>query len=184
MATPRKTAQSRPAGVKAPTDHQQPTPASSWKKAGAVLTLPSGNTMRLKNPGIMELAHQGLIPNALMSYIMDSVTKGSTELTGEDIMSDANVKVEDMFDMMANAIMMMAVDPQVYPVPEEGQARDDNLLYIDEIDEQDKLFIWQWATGGTADVEQFRQESTGVLGAMARLQGVEPAAKRASSRKR
>jgi hypothetical protein len=170
-----------PTARKAPQDHKTPTPASSWKKSGATLTLPSGNVMRLKNPGIMELAHQGLIPNALMATIMTSVQKGTTP-TNENIME--GLEVQDMFDMMANAIISMAVEPQIFPVPAEGEPRDPELLYIDDMDEQDKLFIWQWATGGTDDVEQFRGESSELLDALSGQQAVAVPAKRAAARKR
>jgi hypothetical protein len=176
MPAPRKTA-----AVKQPTDHQAPTPAKGWKKAGAVLTLPSGNTMRLKNPGIMELAHQGLIPNALMATIMTSVQKGQ-EPTADSLME--GVEVQDMFDMMANAIISMAVEPEIHPIPEAGEPRDPELLYIDEMDEPDKMFIWQWATGGTDDVEQFRRESGDVLAALSGQQAVAQKPQRTPARKR
>jgi hypothetical protein len=170
-----------PTARKAPQDYKAPTPAGSWKKSGAVLTLPSGNVMRLKNPGIMELAHQGLIPNALMATIMTSVQKG-TEPTAENLME--GLEVQDMFDMMANAIVSMAVEPQVFPIPDEGDPRNPELLYIDEMDEADKLFIWGWATGGTDDVEQFRRESSGLLDALSGQPAVAVPAKRTTSRKR
>lgn len=166
------------AGVTA--DHQQPTSAKGWKKSGATLVLPSGNVMRLKNPGIMELAHQGLIPNALMATIMESVQKG-TEPSAENLME--GLQVTDMFDMMANAIITMAVEPEVHPLPEEGETRDDELLYIDDIDEVDKLFIWQWATGGTDDVEQFRRESSDMLASLSGLPALEEKPQRVPARK-
>jgi hypothetical protein len=137
--------------------------------------------MRLKNPGIMELAHQGLIPNGLMSTIMDSVQKGQ-EPSADSLME--GVEVQDMFDMMANAIISMAVEPEIHPIPEAGEPRDPELLYIDEMDETDKMFIWQWATGGTDDVEQFRRESNNVLAALPGQQAVAEKPKRAPARKR
>lgn len=167
-AKPRK-ATTRPVTVSktavgTPGDHLAPTPASGWKKSGAVLQLPSGNVMRLKNPGIMELAHQGLIPNSLMSTIMDSIAKGKTDLKPEEML--VNLEVSDLFDMMSGAIISMAVEPEVHPVPEPGDPRDPELVYIDDISEEDQLFIWQWATGGTTDVEQFRRERASELAAL------------------
>lgn len=37
-------------------------------------------------------------------------------------------------------------------------ARDDDTLYADDVDITDKSFIFQFALGGTADLERFRQE--------------------------
>lgn len=165
-----------------PTTTPEPTPASAWKKTGDVLTLPSGNTLRVTNPGIMGLAHKGLVPNSLMTVIMDAVQKGK-EPKPEEIMSE-NLDIAEMFGMMDNAIIEMAQEPKVLPLPEEGEPRDPASLYIDEISDEDKTFLWQWATGGTADVEQFRRESTRDMGALLGQQAVAVPAKRAASRKR
>lgn len=40
-------------------------------------------------------------------------------------------------------------------------ARDEDTLYADEVSLEDKQFIFQFAMGGTADVERFRQEFNG-----------------------
>jgi hypothetical protein len=37
-------------------------------------------------------------------------------------------------------------------------ARDDELVYVDEVAEEDKMFLFQVVTGGTTDVESFREE--------------------------
>jgi hypothetical protein len=36
--------------------------------------------------------------------------------------------------------------------------RDEELLYADVVDLEDKQFIFQWCVGGTGDVESFREE--------------------------
>lgn len=36
--------------------------------------------------------------------------------------------------------------------------RDPNVLYADIVDMDDKMFIFQWALGGTHDLQQFREE--------------------------
>lgn len=205
MATKPRKAATRPQVVTKsragrPSDHQEPTAVKEWKKAATVLTLPSGNSIRVKNPGITELAHLGIIPNNLMAVIMDSVQKGA-EPDADQLME--NVEVTDMLDMMSNAICVIAVEPEIHPVPvwtEEDQAqelckleqvgkpaeqkKDLETLYIDEVDEEDKMFLWQWATGGTDDVEQFRQESGNMLASLSGQPAVAVPAKRAAARKR
>jgi hypothetical protein len=145
--------------------------------------------MKLKNPGIMSMAHQGLVPNGLMTLIMNSVSKGN-EPKAEEIF-DADLQIDELFAMIDSAIMMMAVDPEVHPSPvweeEDVEAercrrdqlgkvaeakQEDDKLYIGDITEEDKMFIWQWATGGTTDVEQFRRESGDMLGSLSGLQNV------------
>jgi hypothetical protein len=41
--------------------------------------------------------------------------------------------------------------------PEKESDRDPELLYVDEVDEDDKNFIMSWAFGGTSDLEKFRE---------------------------
>lgn len=44
-------------------------------------------------------------------------------------------------------------------------SRDEDTLYADEVSQEDKQFIFQFAVGGTADVERFREElRRGVVG--------------------
>lgn len=45
----------------------------------------------------------------------------------------------------------------------EEEYRDPEALYIDEVEMDDKMFIFGWAVGGTADLERFREESAAVL---------------------
>jgi len=60
---------------------------------------------------------------------------------------------------MLNIICVEAViEPKVHAVPAEGEERNDELLYVDEVDLNDKAFISQFVMGGTRDLAQFRGE--------------------------
>lgn len=37
--------------------------------------------------------------------------------------------------------------------------RNDDLLYVDDVDEEDKMFIFNYVVGGSADAERFRSEA-------------------------
>lgn len=61
--------------------------------------------------------------------------------------------------------------------------RDEDVLYVDQVSAEDKNFIFQFAMGGTADVERFRKElSSGVAG-ISKRQNVQGARKRPAGRK-
>lgn len=156
------------------------TSAKQWKKNTAVLELPSGQFMKCKNPGLTAIAHGGLIPNSLMGVVMDAIKEGR-EPSPAEILSD-QVDMDDMFAMMDKAVIAVAVEPAVLPVPvwdeddwgkdlctreQIGQIaehkRDPEQLYIDEVDGSDKEFIFGWVTGGTTDLEQFRAERANLL---------------------
>lgn len=135
--------------------------AEMKKKAGGLIELPSGFVMKFKNPGGMSVFMKaGLIPNSLMGVIQKSIDSGKDPDMSE-IVKDGQVDMEmanDMIEMMRNLFIQAAVDPQVHPIPEDESDRDDDLLYVDEVDEEDVMFIFQWLTGGTTNVAQFRRE--------------------------
>jgi hypothetical protein len=56
--------------------------------------------------------------------------------------------------------------------------REPGVLYVDMVAMEDKLFIFQWALGGTSDLEQFRKELGANVDALADGQGIRGAAKR------
>lgn len=57
-------------------------------------------------------------------------------------------------------------------------ARDPDVLYADQVDFGDKVFIFQWCLGGTRDLDQFRQELQTSVESMADGKGVPSKAKR------
>lgn len=64
----------------------------------------------------------------------------------------------------------------------EGE-RDDETLYVDEVSLEDKQFIFQFAMGGTADVERFRKELSGNVVGVPNGKGSKNKAKRPARRK-
>lgn len=149
--------------------------ASAWKKSNALdhdLEVPSGNVARVRRTPMEALVSAGVIPNPLMRIVEESF---STEGKG-----DVNIKFEDLdaeqmtavFELMDNVIVRCVIAPSVSPLPAEGEERDETRLYVDEVDMADKMFIFNFVVGGTADVEQFRQEQAAVLESLSSGEGV------------
>lgn len=59
----------------------------------------------------------------------------------------------------------------------EGE-RDADVLYSDEVDLDDKIFIFQWALGGTSNLENFRDEQRSSMGLVSDRKRPQGAAKR------
>lgn len=142
-------------------------------KKYAILELPSGITLKVRNPGGMSaFMTNGTIPNSLMGIIQKSVTQGTTPAP-EEILPEGGVDAQfitELSTMLNNILVMCAVEPPVQPVPEDEADRDDELLYADEFPEEDKMFIFQWVSGGTKDLESFRgqyQANVDAMGAVA-----------------
>ena len=138
------------------------TSVSEFKnKTGGLLPLPSGATIKVHQRGGMQaFLRAGVIPNSLMSIIQAAIDKGEKPDMSSVITDDGvdPQMLDDMLKLADNITIMVTVDPQIHEVPEDEDDRDDAVLYIDEISEEDKMFVFQWATGGTRDLDRFREE--------------------------
>lgn len=190
MATPRKTTARKPA-VKKSTE-SKPSSIKDFKsksKIKADLVLPSGAVVRVHNRGGMRMfLKSGMIPNGLMGIVQQSIEDG-TEPDMKDLFKGADDNDVDM-DMVND--MMIAVDnitvecwvlPPVLPIPDDEEDRDEDLLYVDEVLEEDKMFVFQWVTGGTSDLERFREEYQSSVDNLERRSNVGGTRKRASRAK-
>jgi hypothetical protein len=148
------------------------TSAKAWKKAsqGIQLELPSGNVVKARRPGVQNLLATGYLPDSLMPIINESIQKGKAlppSKIQETIDSNSSVLLEimDATDRIAAKCVIepvvryhrVEVDGEWEDIPDED--RDDEIVYTDDIDDGDKSFIFQWAMGGSADLERFRVES-------------------------
>ena len=158
---------------------QQVSDVSAFKKRnqGQTLTLPSGLTIQAKRVDLQTFVLRGTVPNPLMEIISDALQQGQKAdipaMMGVD-KGELNLDmVRDMYEMVTEVVVASVIAPKVHHVPGEGEIRDDDLLFVDEIDPDDQMFIWQWACGGTSDVERFREEARADMATLAEMQGVQ-----------
>lgn len=131
------------------------------KRVTGIFELPSGMVVKLRNPGgLKAFVDAGTIPNSLMP-IVDNALKGN-KTTADDIKAtpeDVSLKmVEEMVNFLDVLNIKCWVEPKLNPVPENDEDRDDDLVYVDEVEDMDKMFVFQWLAGGTKDLERFRQQ--------------------------
>lgn len=173
--------------------------AFKQRREGAPLPLPSGLVVRAKRVELQTMIQKGNVPNPLMEVVSEALQKGQKanieEMIGvEDQEIDLDM-VNDMFDMVNRIIIESVTQPRVHaeptvedmvrwnerhpeqPVDDPTQLRDEDLLYVDEVDPDDKMFIYQWACGGTADIATFREEARADMATLAEKQGAKAAAK-------
>lgn len=151
-------ARTTPKKAAADTPSKGATPASQWKNNKTIeLTVPSGNVCLVRRPpGIQSYLVNGSIPNALMPMItaaLDGDNDGEINL--KDIASDP-AKLQAVFSLADRLVLDTVIEPHVMPLPDPGTDRDDDCLYIDEIDLDDKMFIMSYAMAGVKDLESFR----------------------------
>lgn len=131
----------------------------------AELELPSGAVILAKGlTGMRAFLKSGVIPNNLMVIIQESLDKGKEpdldsllQPTGEEG-KVSQESIDDMLTLIDNVTVETWLLPPTALPPTKEEERSDEVLYTDEIDDQDKLFVFQWAIGGSDDLETFRQE--------------------------
>lgn len=185
-STPRKKPQDRNA-------KRTVTSAADWKRKtgskGTDIELPSGNIAKIKAVPITKLVEMDVFPDSLESIIAEktktdsAVTVVTAKHPDEAEVKKAVANPKDLAKLMnsVDRITALAVlEPKVLlhleNVAEEGEEpqwedipddeRDEDVLYTDDVDLEDKMFIFQFCVGGTADLDRFRAEFGESLGAM------------------
>lgn len=145
----------------------QPTPVSSWKKAtGDIvpLELPSGNVARVRAPGMQSFIKSGVIPNSLLEIVTKQLEKGKKredvdlEKLTQELIDDPQKGLQDILSLVDAVTVECVVEPRVYPAPGQDEERVEDKLYVDEVDHEDKFFIFNFAVGGTRNLDKFRSE--------------------------
>ena len=146
------------------------TQAKQWKSSvQRAIPLPSGNSAVVRRVSLDVFVRSGKIPNSLMAYVGDAL--GGKKPDVESLKNVDEEGIKDMLELFDQVAIMCMVDPKCHPIPKEDEPRDDETLYVDEVDLTDKQFIFQFAVGGTADVERFREEQNELVDAISKGKG-------------
>jgi hypothetical protein len=171
---------------------------------GQDIPLPSGNVARVRSLAPDAFLSSGLIPQPLMPLIQKAIhtKKGlnpkdlERQLGGDDPTMLGTAL--ELFDRVLSYCMMepgiempppcihcseYANKPQHQDRAVDGYHRyvegdrDKDILYADQVDMEDKMFIFQWALGGTNDLREFRDQLEAGVEATPGRQGVQLPAK-------
>lgn len=170
-STPKPPSAKKSGGRTTPKKKTEVTSASAWKgkvtKKPHPLELPSGNTCLVKRVGMESFLQTGMMPNSLMGMVQGALDKAKSggQVKPDDeaaMMSEITndpAKMADMFALMDAVVIDCVVEPKVSPIPDDDEERDEDTLYIDEVDLNDRMFIFNYVSGGSADLERFRDET-------------------------
>lgn len=176
VAATRRTAQQKAANLEV-------TDISEWKKdttggkAETKLQLPSGKVCLVKLVGLEPFFKQGLIPNNLLPIVADALSKGKglSQAQTTALITDQEM-IKAMLELADKVVCEVVLKPTVVMPPDDVSERDPATLYIDEVDLQDKMFIFQFVVGGTRDLETFRSEQEAAVVTLADGEAVPAAA--------
>lgn len=151
--------------------------AQQWRNKNKLvreIELPSGNTAQIKRIPITKFMSAGVIPDSLMPMVTAQLGKdqdkpakkgkASEEVDFKEIAKDP-VKLAEMFLTIDKIAAMAFVEPQVkLHLDDDGNEipqsdRDEDFIYTDELDLDDKMLVFNYSVGGSEDVEPFRKGS-------------------------
>jgi hypothetical protein len=171
------------------------TSAREWKgkrqTSAGPLDLPSGNTALVKQLDPTVFLDAEMVPNPLLNIIRKAINdqKGLPPQALKKISEDSEMLASTMllFDRVlcrvveqpviqmpppcvvcneyANTSMHTDAKVDGYHAYREGE-RDEDILYADQVEMDDKVFIFQWCLGGTRDLEKFREQQEANVGSL------------------
>lgn len=151
------------------------------------LDLPSGNQCLARRPGAQGLIKAGLLDSMdqLTALVQTEHIDGNDPrklAEGVQALAMDPKKIAEGLDMVDRCVAYVVVEPKVHlDTPKRGadgkeiigpdgkpvmEPRQDGLIYADEVDLDDKMFIFNWSVGGTADLKSFREQSQQLLGSL------------------
>lgn len=190
-AAKKTTARKRAAAAPSP-DMSQPIPQqvdpndkyapNSWLAGGVGgledVTVPSGQTCLVRRPGMEGLMKAGILHNvdSLSQVVNEKHLKrvdGKTtdEINMSSLMADEEGMAE-VLHVMDKVICHVVVKPEVHMTPGDVTRRVQGVVYADMIDLVDKMHLFNFAVGGTRDLESFRRGLDEAVGSLEAGEGV------------
>lgn len=165
-----------------------PTSPTAWKGGRreiiATVELPSGNVATLRRPGMEAILSKNLLPDPLSNIASKAIEAGRSGKKIEDVSAEVDKEVDaatakddgykQTFEAFDKVAVLCFVEPAVRLNTVQAddtfeglsvgdviplELREDSLLYTDEIDIEDKTFVFNYAVGGSADLATFREQS-------------------------
>lgn len=177
-----------------PTPEENRYAATTWTAERLVdLTVPSGQLCSVRRPGVEGLIRQGLLKKTdSLTSLVDNKhikrVKGQQQINVSSLMQDMDALLNVM-DTVDQIISYVVVQPHLVrpvktvpvlddeqseagetkEVPLEEHERQADVIYTDYVSIEDRMFIFQYAVGGSKDLEQFRKRFNESAGGLASL---------------
>jgi len=164
----KKAAAKRPADRQAPAQKAPPqiSSAEEWGSDDTeILEFPSGKVARIERVPLTTLIAENLLGDSL-SAIAAKAVDGAQGMDSDEIrdMAQDPAKVAEAFDAFDKITVKCFIEPEVlYYKGDDGTViprdqREAGRLYSDRIDLQDKVYLFQVISGGTSDLQRFREQ--------------------------
>lgn len=135
------------------------------------------NVCRVRRPGVQGLIAAGVLDSfdsltgLVQSEHLDRVDGKNDRKkdTKEEmaLLKDQKENIMKALALVDKVVLYCVVEPKLLPVSD-GE-RDDEKLYVDDVDLDDRMFILQFALGGSSDLETFRKGTAESVASVAAL---------------
>lgn len=148
------------------------------------LTVPSGALCQARRPGVQGLISIGLLDSLdSLSALVKTEHFDRVEGRAKPEQSPADIKAGMVagMELIDKIALYCVLQPELKPEPDrndpkswdegaetegERKGKVPGLIYVDDVDLFDKMFIMQWAAGGSEDLETFRSGWSETLGTL------------------
>lgn len=157
------------------TDTSSKYAPSAWGTGSGLedIEVPSGQLCQVKRPGVQGLIAAGVLRDVdQLTGLVNSKhierVEGKADIAQSELEAFARdpEAVNHALHLVDRVICYMVVQPKVYMTPNDPTNRKRDVVYADMVDLEDKMFLFNYAVGGTRDIERFRGESGGIMGSL------------------
>lgn len=154
-----------------PTNNPLPQ-ATSWQsnaeaREGFDLRVPSGQLCRVKHMDLQDMIIDGIIDDVdvVLRIINSDVMKKSTAKRTKAQSVEDGLKFmgstdgQDAMRLMDKIVPYVVISPEVQPNPPKGEDFQKGLIYVRDIDVNDRAFIFSQVMKSVDNVAEFRPES-------------------------
>ena len=129
------------------------------------LVVPSGQLCQVRRPGVEGLIKAGVLHDidSLTAMVEDKHVKrakGQPQIDVDSVMKDPGA-LDNILHVTDRVVCYVVVQPRIEMTPNDPTTRKSGVIYADMVDLEDKMFILNFAVGGTRDFERFRGELEG-----------------------
>jgi len=140
--------------------------------------VPSGQLCLVRRPGLQGLIKAGVLHNVdSLSQIVNEKHlkrvdgKATQEIEIGSLMQDEK-GMEEVLHVMDKIVCHVVVKPEIHMTPNDVTRRQQGVVYADMVDLVDKMAIFNYAVGGTRDMESFRSGLDAAVGGLEAGEGV------------
>jgi hypothetical protein len=144
-------------------DPYAPTVWGSEESSGALvdLDLPSGQKCLAQRPGPEGLMAAGLLDDLdMLATVVPKIMGGKS--TAKKFDPSVAMRNKEMLaqavKLMNRVVVFVVVKPELTEEPDDPRDKERGKIYPSSVSMEDKMFLFNWAVGGTRDLARFRQE--------------------------